>query len=84
MFLSRKSRVVGRLRSGDDRRIIAASMGALLGKSLHLSEDVFLAMQSRGFRGHPRTLDTFKMQAHDWLFIATLMVVAGFAIWWGR
>lgn len=84
MFLSRKSRVVGRMNTGDERRVVAASVGSLLGKSLHLSEDVFLAMQSRGFRGHPRTLDTFRMQSHDWVFIVLMVLVAGLAIWLGR
>jgi len=84
MFLSRKSRVVGHMNSGDERKIIAASAGALLGKSLHLSEDVFLAMQSRGFRGHPRTLDTFQMHTRDWVFIASIVLVAVIAIWLGR
>ncbi|HZY42694.1 MAG TPA: cobalt ECF transporter T component CbiQ, partial [Anaerolineae bacterium] len=66
MFLSRKSRVVGRLSGAEERRLIGASAGALLGKSLHLSGEVYLAMQSRGFRGYPRTMDTFKMKPLDW------------------
>ena len=46
-----KSRVVGRLSGSDQRRMVGASAGVLLGKSLHLSGEVYLAMQSRGFRG---------------------------------
>jgi cobalt/nickel transport system permease protein len=84
MFLSRQSRVVGRLSGAEERRIIAASAGALLGKSLHLSSEVYLAMQSRGFRGYPRTMDTFKLRWSDWVAsgIVTLIVVV--AIWLGR
>jgi len=84
MFLSRKSRVVGRMNTADERRIIAASAGTLLGKSLDLSSEVYLAMQSRGFRDQPRTMDTFAMRPRDWAWGAALMAVAALAIWLGR
>ncbi len=80
MFLSRNSRVVGRLSGAEERRMIGASAGALLSKSLHLSGEVYLAMQSRGFRGYPRTMDTFKMRAWDWWWGATMLGVAVVAI----
>jgi cobalt/nickel transport system permease protein len=83
MFLSRKSRVTGRLSGGDERRLIAASAGTLLGKSLHLSSEVYLAMQSRGFRNTPRTMDTFKMHALDWFCLIGMIGVTATAIWLG-
>jgi cobalt/nickel transport system permease protein len=84
MFLSRKSRVVGRLSSAEERRIIAASAGTLLSKSLHLSSEVYLAMQSRGFRNTPRTMDTFKMRGADWVASGIVAVIVLVAIWLGR
>lgn len=84
MLLSRKSRVVGRLDSAGERRIIGATAGTLLGKSLQLSSEVYLAMQSRGYRGSPRTMDTFSMQRRDWLWGAVLLAVAAAAIWLGQ
>jgi cobalt/nickel transport system permease protein len=84
MFLSRKSRVVGRMSAADERRVMAASAGTLLGKSLYLSSEVYLAMQSRGFRGHPRTMDTFQMRARDWAWGAAILLVAATTIWLGR
>ena len=84
MFLSRKSRVVGRLSGGEERHLIAATAGTLLGKSLHLSSEVYLAMQSRGFRGYPRTLDTFKLRVADWLAVAIVLLITVTAIWLGR
>jgi energy-coupling factor transporter transmembrane protein EcfT len=84
MFLSRKSRVVGRMSSAEERRVLAASAGTLLNKSLHLSEEVYLAMQSRGYRGQARTLDTFRMSAQDWVWVAVIGGVAAAAIWLGR
>lgn len=83
MFLSRKSRVTGRLSSGDERHLIAASAGTLLGKSLHLSSEVYLAMQSRGFRNTPRTMDTFKMRTMDWVYLFSALAITALAIWLG-
>ena len=84
MFLSRKSRVVGKLSTADERRLLAASAGALLGRSLQLSTEVYLAMQSRGYRGTPRTLDTFAMRSRDWVWAAGLLALAAVAVWFGQ
>ena len=84
MFLSRKSRVIGRMSTAAERRLMAASAGVLLTRSLDLSGDVYLAMQSRGFRGYPRTMDTWKMRAQDWAWGAGILAVAAIAIWLGR
>ncbi len=84
MLLSRKSRVVGRLDGAAQRRMIGATAGTLLGKSLALSGDVYLAMQSRGYRGTPRTMDTFQMQGRDWAWGAGLVAIAVLMIWLGR
>ena len=84
MFLSRKSRVVGKLTTADERRLLAASAGALLGRSLQLSTEVYLAMQSRGYRGRPRTLDTFAMTNRDWVWAVGLVSLAAAAMWIGQ
>ncbi len=84
MFLSRQSRVIGRLNSSEERRIMAANAGTLLGRSLDLSTEVYLAMQSRGFRGYPRTMDTFKMRPFDWLCLSITMMITIAAIWLGQ
>ncbi len=76
MFLSRKSRVVGRLNADEQRHMLAAIGGTLLGKSLNLSSEVYLAMQSRGFRGNMVTLKPFRMQSRDWLWLFGLLFVA--------
>ncbi len=84
MFLSRKSRRVGRLTAADERQVVAASAGTLLNKSLYLSGEVYLAMQARGYRGQARTLDTFQMRARDGLWGAVILAVTAAAIWLGR
>jgi cobalt/nickel transport system permease protein len=84
IFLSRKSRVVGRMSAADQRRLLAASAGMLLTRSLDLSGEVYLAMQSRGLRGYPRTMDTWKMRAPDWIWGVVMLSVSVVAIWLGR
>lgn len=84
MFEARQSRAVGALDSADGRRIAAASVGVPLGKSFHLSNDVYLAMQSRGFRGEVYTLDEFRMRARDWCALAACGGCAALALWLGR
>jgi cobalt/nickel transport system permease protein len=84
MMLSRQSRTVGRQSDGDERRMVAASTGVLLSRSLQLSGDVYLAMQARGFRGQPRTMDTFRLQRRDWLYGGAALLASGLAIWLGR
>ena len=84
MFESRRSRLVGRLDGSARRRLAVASAGVLLGRSLQLSDDVFLAMQARGFRGEVYLLDEFRMRARDWSGLALFAAVAGAALWMGR
>ena len=84
MFLSRKSRLLRRMNGPEQRRLIAATSGTLLNKSLQVSSEVYLAMQSRGFRNYPRTLDTFKMRTIDWLAGTLVVITAAAAIWLGK
>lgn len=84
MFESRQSRMVGKLPGSDQRRLAAASVGVLLGKSIQLSNDVYLAMLSRGFRGEVYTLDDFHAQRYDGWALAGFVLVAGLAFWFGR
>lgn len=84
MFLSRKSRIVGRQSATVQRRVLAASAGTLLGKSLDLSGEVYLAMQSRGYRGQSRTVNAFQMRGVDWVLGSGIILIAALAIWLGR
>ena len=84
MFLSRKSRIVGHLSGSDERQLLASTAGVLISRSLQMSSDVYLAMQSRGFYRTPHTMDTFKIKSNDLVFGALLMLLSGLAIWLGR
>jgi cobalt ECF transporter T component CbiQ len=84
MFESRRSRMVGELEGGERRRLAVATAGVLLSKSLQLSQDVYLAMQSRGFRGEVYVLDEFEMKVRDWGGLALFAMLAAAALWAGR
>ena len=84
MFLSRKSRVVGRLSTSENQKILAAVSATLLGKSLNMSSEVYMAMQSRGFRGNIVTFKPFQMQPKDWLWASIFTMIAALTIYLGR
>jgi cobalt ECF transporter T component CbiQ len=84
IFLARKSRTIGRLSGAEERRMVGAAAGVLLSRSLQMSGEVYLAMQSRGFFRSPRTMDTFKMTPVDWLCSLGAVGIAAAAIWMGR
>lgn len=84
MFEARQSRMVGTFDASESRRIAAASIGVLLTKSFHLNSEVYLAMQSRGFRGEVYTLDEFAMKRRDWFALGLFIIVAIIAFWLGR
>lgn len=84
MFESRNSRSVNRSTPAEQRRMAVAGSGVLLGKSLHLSGEVYLAMQARGYRGEVFLLEDFEMQRLDWFALATFALVSSICIWAGR
>ena len=84
MFLARRSRVVGRVSGADNQRWLTASMGAMLTKSYALSDQVYLAMQSRGFRGEALVMESMLWRVRDWIWMAIFVSVAGTAILLGR
>ncbi len=84
MFLSRQSRILRPMSGAEERRLMAATSGTLLGKSLQLSSEVYLAMESRGFWGYPRTMDRFQMRWFDWAASVVVVLITGLAIWAGR
>jgi len=81
---SREARQVGVLAPSDRRRLAAASVGVLLGKTMAMSGDVHLAMQARGFRGETHILEQWRMRRRDWLPLGAFAALAFIAIWVGR
>jgi cobalt/nickel transport system permease protein len=81
MFESRKSRTVGVLSPSERRRLAASAAGVLLSKSVQLSGEVHLAMQSRGFRGEVYLIHEFRATVSDWLWAAAFAAFAIATIW---
>jgi cobalt/nickel transport system permease protein len=83
MFEARQSRVIGKLSDTDARRLASATVGVLLSKSFQLSNDVYMAMQSRGFRGEVYTLDEFRLGKNDAIAIPLIIITITSGIWYG-
>ena len=84
IFEARRTRLVGRLQPDVQRRLAAASAGALLDKTIQLSADVHIAMLARGFRGEVKLLDDLRMKNRDWWQLAGMAGTAVAAVWLGR
>ncbi len=84
MFLSRKSRILRKLSSGEGRRLMGSTSGILISKSLQLSSEVYLAMESRGFRGTPRTMNQFRFGSADAIAFFVVILISVSAIYFGR
>lgn len=84
MFESRQSRMVGRLGGREQRRMMINTGGVLLSKTLEIGNQVFFAMQARGFRGEVRLLTDFRLGALDYLAIPSFILAAATAVVAGR
>ena len=84
MFEARSTRMIGDLHARDQRRLLAATVGVLLDKTLLFSSEVHNAMQARGFRGEAMLLDDFELRKQDWLQLGAFFVLACAAFWFGR
>jgi cobalt/nickel transport system permease protein len=84
MFESRRSRTVGILTGPEQRQMTARTAGVLLSKSVALSNEVYLAMESRGFRGDVQILSDFRMTMWDYLGLLLFLLAAVLAVWMGR
>ena len=75
MFLARRSRTVGRTTMQEKHEWIGASIGALLGKSYHMSEEVHLAMVSRGWSARTPDRGEFSTSVADWAWAALVLAI---------
>ena len=68
----------------EESHLIAATTGTLLEKSLQVSGEVYLAMESRGYRGYPRTFNRFQMRWFDWISGIAVILITAAVIWLSR
>jgi cobalt/nickel transport system permease protein len=83
-FEARRVRRVGKIPPSQQRHLAVSSAAALLSKSVQMSEEVYQAMQARGFRGRVYTLDEFRIKPLDWATLAGALALAGGVFWFGR
>ncbi len=81
MFLSRQSRTVGRFTGAENRRWLGRAVATVMVKSQYLSEEVYLAMLSRGYQGEIYTLSSLALRRRDFIWIAFALAAAAFMIW---
>jgi cobalt/nickel transport system permease protein len=81
MFESRRSRIVAPLQGAERRRMVAATAGVLLSKSAAMSEEVFDAMQARGYRGEVYLLDAAPIRSYDWIAVSLAVTATALLIW---
>ena len=72
---ARSSRKVGPWSASQQRELSASVISVLMNRSLFLSEEVYLAMQSRGFTGEIHLLDDFCFRRRDWFSMVILITI---------
>lgn len=82
MFIARQSRNVGTVSEKDNRNWSAAAFGTLFSKTYRLSEDIYLAMISRGYRGRIYVLSDFRFDTRDYIvfLVIVLYIIMLFAL----
>jgi cobalt/nickel transport system permease protein len=81
MFLARRSRTIKGFSRGENRRWLTTALISTLTKSQHLSEEVYLAMVSRGYQGETRVLNDFKIKRQDIFWVAFSLITAALLFW---
>ena len=81
MFLARRSRIIHELSGNENRRWLGLALVTTMMKSQYLSEEVYLAMLSRGYQGEVYVLTDFMMRRRDYLW-AVFSAVAALIILW--
>ncbi|HEX2804573.1 MAG TPA: CbiQ family ECF transporter T component [Kineosporiaceae bacterium] len=77
MYEARTSRTIGaQTHDRGARQFLSASAGNLFGKAHHLSEEVHMAMVSRGYRGDAKSIQSFRLTALDAVAAVTVLATA--------
>jgi cobalt/nickel transport system permease protein len=84
MFESRESRTVGVLSGPERRKMMGRTAGVLFSKSTELSQEVYLSMVSRGFRGEVYLLMDLHLGLGDYVALFLFIATACIMVWIGR
>ncbi len=61
-------------------KVAGAMVGSLFLRALDRSERIYAAMLSRGYDGHMRTLQRFKMESMDWMILMGILAACAFPV----
>lgn len=75
MYRARKSRTIHALSAADERGWVASRIGVIFRRSIEMSNDIYLAMLSRGYHGEIVALDRFKTTAADHVWLAAVITL---------
>ena len=81
MFLARRSRSLGTFSAKENRRWLGQALGTTMAKSHQLSEEVYLAMLSRGYRDEGLALNDLALRRRDFLGTAFALAMASMLLW---
>jgi cobalt/nickel transport system permease protein len=83
MFLARRSRTLGVLTGDENRHWLVRALGLSLLRTQRLSEEVYLAMISRGYNSESRVIWDFNPSVKDLLYAVCIAAIAGVLLWTG-
>jgi cobalt/nickel transport system permease protein len=81
MFLARRSRTIGGFSGAENRSWLARSLATTMAKTQHLSEEVYLAMLSRGYQGEIYVINPLNFKFRDSIWAAAALIAAGLLLW---
>lgn len=81
MFLARRSRSLGTFSSGENRRWLTHILASTMAKSQHLSEEVYLAMLSRGYQGEIYIINRLQLRSRDYIWAGITILIAVVLLW---
>jgi cobalt/nickel transport system permease protein len=75
MYRARKSRTIHALSAANERGWVASRIGVIFRRSMEMSNDIYLAMLSRGYHGESIALERFRTTPVDRIWLATVITV---------
>ncbi len=75
MYRARKSRTIHPLSSAGDRGWVASRIGVLFRKSVEMSNDIYLAMISRGYHGEVISVERLRATAIDYVWMVFVLAI---------
>jgi cobalt/nickel transport system permease protein len=81
MHLAKKSRLVGQVSNTEARRWIAGRIAFIFKKTRQRCEEIFKAMQSRGFPGSIKIYSVRKLRTQDWITGVIFFLVGVLFLW---